>query len=557
MATRRRVSRKNIVNTISDTERRLAYVEKLPTKTSLADGSITNAKLLNSSITKEKVVFGTVNPIADIPGAGSVTAQHTESLYIDYGTGEAFGVDANGDQIPIVDLTAQGDATTAISNAATALTSANGKNRVFHQGTAPTNGEISPLTLETGDLWFDTSANYRMAKHNKTTGIWGPFELGYLAISAIDAGRITAGSLVGRTILLNGGSSSTVLRRIKTKKITYNIVILETPENPTGFSASDTITISGLGSPYDGEFPVLYVVDDVVAYGVSGTVSDVAKVNAFKDITQKQIVSEVATLTTSTNHGFAVGNFVTVESVASPFNGSFDITAVTSNTFSYKIPTASPVSSTAVSPSGKVYATVKSTSYANTYNMTMSPSLDVSLFPVYDGNTADKIVSPGISVSQTFAGGFAGLTDVEEVHSVVGAYSSGSTSTAVFGSVFGISTTADNYDSPGALGAGMNVSINGASTGSFGGGRAPAIVELYGDIVKLRHVDDYLAAGGHNIAHSGTELTNYKTILKYTSGVAQGAGGIQPGTIAWTTSAVTGVTLTGGVAGDLVFKYTV
>ena len=26
---------------------------------------------------------------------------------------------------------------------------------------------------------------------------------------------------------------------------------------------------------------------------------------------------------------------------------------------------------------------------------------------------------------------------------------------------------------------------------------------------------------------------------------------------AWTTSAVTGVTLTGGVAGDLVFKYTV
>ena len=75
MATRRRVSRKNIVNTISDTERRLAYVEKLPTKTSLADGSVTTAKIANSSITKQKVVFGTVNPIADIPGAGSVTAQ--------------------------------------------------------------------------------------------------------------------------------------------------------------------------------------------------------------------------------------------------------------------------------------------------------------------------------------------------------------------------------------------------------------------------------------------------------------------------------------------------
>lgn len=565
MATRRRVSRKNIVNTISDTERRLAYVEKLPTKTTLADGSVTTAKLATASITKQKVVFGTVNPIADIPGAGSVTEQDKNSMYFDSGTGSLVGVDDNGDQIPVIDSAAQAAAAGAVSTSNNALASANGKNKVFHQGTAPTNAELAVGELETGDLWFDTSQNYRMAKYNKTTTSWGQFELGYLAISAIDAGKITAGSLVGRTILLNGGSSSTVLRRIKTKKITYNTVILETPEDPTGFSASDTIVVSGLGSPYDGEFPVLYVVDDAVAYGISGAVSDVAKVNAFKDITQKQIVSEVATLTTSTNHGFAVGNSVIVESVGSPFNSplnsgvyeSFNITAVTSNTFSYKIPGASPVSSTAVSPSGKVYATVKSTSYTNTYNMTMSPSLDVSLFPVYDGNTADKIVSPGISVSQTFAGGFAGLTDVDEVHSVVGAYSSGSTSTAVFGSVFGISTTADNYDSPGALGAGMNVSINGASTGPFGGGRAPAIVELYGDLVKLRHIDNYLVGGGSNIAHSGTDLADYRTVLRYSSGIAQGTGGIQPGTIAWTTSAVTGVTLTGGVAGDLVFKYTV
>ena len=125
--------------------------------------------------------------------------------------------------------------------------------------------------------------------------------------------------------------------------------------------------------------------------------------------------------------------------------------------------------------------------------------------------------------------------------------------------MFGISTTATEYESLGAIGAGMNVSIDGSSTGSFNASpaRAPAIVELYGDIVKLRHIDDYLTAGGPNIAHSGTDLANYRTVLRYSSGVVQGTGGIQPGTIAWTTSAVTGVTLTGGVAGDLVFKYTV
>jgi len=579
LATRRRVSRKNIVNTISDTERRLAYVEKLPTQTTLADGSVTTAKLATASITKEKVVFGTVNPIADIPGAGSVTEQATKSVYVDYDTGEALVVDSGGNQTPIADLTAQ-------DNAADALTSANGKNKVFHQGTEPTNASLpSGVTLATGDVWFDSSAGFRMRKYNTSTG-WSNYELGYAAISSLDAGVITTGTLSGRSFTLDGGESIIVRGAINKKKITSNLVILEvvliSPDTQSGFTnlAGTSITVSGLGAPYDGEHVILYAVDDAIAYTIYGTNANVdPKINAYVEITQKQIVSEIATLTTNTAHNFQVGDLVSIASVGSPFSSSstisattnktsysvFTITAVTSgagnNTFSYKIPGASAVASTPVSPFGKAYGIIENKSYPSSYNMVISPSLDIAMYPIQDGDLSDKLLSPGMSISQTFAGGFEGLTDVDEVHAIVGSYSSpgGAVFGSVFGSVFGISTTATEYESLGAIGAGMNVSIDGSSTGSFNASpaRAPAIVELYGDIVKLRHISDYLVAGGPNIAHSGTDLANYRTVLRYSSGVVQGTGGIQPGTIAWTTSAVTGVTLTGGVAGDLVFKYTV
>ena len=72
-------------------------------------------------------------------------------------------------------------------------------------------------------------------------------------------------------------------------------------------------------------------------------------------IVNKVLTSNVATLTTSTAHGFAVGDLVWVEGVDSTFNSAggapyepFTITAVTSTTFSYA-KTASNVASTAVS----------------------------------------------------------------------------------------------------------------------------------------------------------------------------------------------------------------
>lgn len=72
-------------------------------------------------------------------------------------------------------------------------------------------------------------------------------------------------------------------------------------------------------------------------------------------VTNRALASEVATLTTSTPHGFAVGESVTVggmTSGATALNGTRTITAVTSTTFSYRVPGATDIASAAQTPNG-------------------------------------------------------------------------------------------------------------------------------------------------------------------------------------------------------------
>jgi hypothetical protein len=71
------------------------------------------------------------------------------------------------------------------------------------------------------------------------------------------------------------------------------------------------------------------------------------------EINNKALTSDVATLTTSAAHGMATGNRITVTGVDSTFNGTYTVTDVTTNTFSYA-KTATNVTSAAVSPVGQV-----------------------------------------------------------------------------------------------------------------------------------------------------------------------------------------------------------
>ncbi len=76
-----------------------------------------------------------------------------------------------------------------------------------------------------------------------------------------------------------------------------------------------------------------------------------APLGNIRSINNKALTTNVATLTTSAAHGYAIGDEVVVSDVHATFNGTFIITAVTSTTFSYA-KSAGNVASAAVSPVG-------------------------------------------------------------------------------------------------------------------------------------------------------------------------------------------------------------
>jgi hypothetical protein len=120
-------------------------------------------------------------------------------------------------------------------------------------------------------------------------------------------------------------------------------------------------------------------------------------------ITNKALTSNVATLTTSTAHGLAVGDVVVVEGVGSPFNGTVTVTTVpTSTTFKFAL-TSVNVTSSAVNPTGiaqkQLSLPVGTTFYykiAARYTDT-AQSCNASCFSAY--------TSPVVSAATVFANG--------------------------------------------------------------------------------------------------------------------------------------------------------
>jgi hypothetical protein len=75
-------------------------------------------------------------------------------------------------------------------------------------------------------------------------------------------------------------------------------------------------------------------------------------------ITTKALASNVATLTTSVAHKYVIGTMVNVTGVDATFNGEYEVTAVTSTTFSYAKTYTGTISSTAVTPNGTASSTL-------------------------------------------------------------------------------------------------------------------------------------------------------------------------------------------------------
>jgi hypothetical protein len=108
-------------------------------------------------------------------------------------------------------------------------------------------------------------------------------------------------------------------------------------------SSSDPVTRTGANNT-----------DDLYDLGTIGEFT-VAVTNVVRTVSNKALTSNVATLTTTAAHTYAVGDVVVVTGVDATFNTTAIVTGVTSTTFSYN-KTASNVTSAAASGSSSVAA---------------------------------------------------------------------------------------------------------------------------------------------------------------------------------------------------------
>lgn len=214
---------------------------------------------------------------------------------------------------------------------------ADGKNTIYRQAAEPVGG-----TYVIGDLWFDTDNDNAISRWELVgaTEQWNPFGLGNAAIANLNAGKITTGTLsaiVTITGSLQAGSGAATFF-VKDTGIYFGSATFSTA--PFQVSAS--------GELFVGTSPNWLRVNNsgqVWTGGVSfadaefriDTTGDV-RIGPRRDyatsaVTPSSPAVGSVTYTTTATHTLVAGDAVTISGLApAGYNGTFVITAVTSNT---------------------------------------------------------------------------------------------------------------------------------------------------------------------------------------------------------------------------------
>jgi hypothetical protein len=194
--------------------------------------------------------------------------------------------------------------------------------------------------------------------------------------------------------------SSTIFD-VTSKSLSSNIATLTTAESHD-IIVGQVVDVYNVDATFDGSHEVTATTSNTVSYPkVAANVSPTAVSGATRTVTFKNFerATGVATLTTSTAHGFSTGDYVTVFNVDDPnqpftvFNGSYVITSIVSSTaFTYSTSHIESVALTSVA--GSVIKTPAI--YSNTYGPYAGNSdfgLDFSTLE-YSGEThlPDKIL---------------------------------------------------------------------------------------------------------------------------------------------------------------------
>jgi hypothetical protein len=312
LASRRR-RRKTIGKVVSDVERRIRVVEKRPGAKRIKRNVVTAEKIQYRSIVAKNITPDAVTP-NEVSFGTTVVAdtEPTEYLkegttWVDPDTGAAKVYDP-GNEV-FVDLTA----TDAVARA-----TADGKNTIYAQTTAPTGG-----TYAVDDLWYDTDDGNKLYRWTGTT--W---------VSAQDT-AIAAAADAAAAASAAAAAAASAATAAQTSADGKNKIYRQTTV-PTGGTYAEGDTWFDT----DG---------DNAIYRYSAT-------TATSTVSNKALTLNVATLTTSAAHSFTPGESITVTGVDSTFNGTYTVIAVPTTTTLTYAKTASNV--TAAASSGTITNTV-------------------------------------------------------------------------------------------------------------------------------------------------------------------------------------------------------
>jgi hypothetical protein len=277
-------------------------------------------------------------------------------------------------------------------------------------------------------------------------------------------------------------------RKIVNKSLTGNVATLETSV-AHGFATGDSVLVAGVDATFNGTFSVTGAPSTTTfTYAKTATNVPSARIgDQTFTINNKVLVSEVATLTTSATHPYLVGETVVVTGVDTTFNGTYVITAVTSNTFNYAKAGATNVATSSATGSAVVNQSASSALVADPtrtrYNAWSKDATDntwklasnIITKPIttvdygqagiaYDNIKVGNIDSGSITTSSTITGG-------------------SSSNIAINTDKFTVNATSGNTSVAGTLGVTSTSTFTGKAT--FNGG---ATVTGTTEIQELREV---------------------------------------------------------------------
>jgi hypothetical protein len=192
------------------------------TNIELAPDSVTTESIADGSITIDLIDPATQDELGGIDSTSASTPPlnpQEGDFWIDTGNNnELKRYNASTSSwVSVRDLTIA----TAQSAATAAQSTADGKNKVFRQTSAPT-------ATAAGDLWFDTDDDNRIYRWDGTT--WVANNLGNNAIASLSANKITAGTIDASVITvsnINAGNISTgtiAAGRISSSSISAGVI---------------------------------------------------------------------------------------------------------------------------------------------------------------------------------------------------------------------------------------------------------------------------------------------------------------------------------------------